>query len=367
MGDFLSKEEANYCIVGCGLPGRGMGWYHGLQLVSGEVAGARLSDVVEPWFLGGGKDSPPGKEFQKLVGEWGAKGVAFHAAVDGGSVFANATAGPKIALIAGRTPDNPKFFRQALAAGAPHILLEKPGAPTVGELEEMAALAREKQVPVFMGFIKNISSYLEGALAAAARAPAGADLETMLVSRNDYTRETLAECFSRNSEGMLKNMLIHELALACQFFGMKASNITSVEPHAAGCEVLTLGEFTDFAKVDVTLTNAEGTKVRVSADRCSGDGCCAKVTDLASGTTLYEAEMVDAERAKTVAAAAAAHPDWFSYLYTQAVEYQKLKGVCAAHAIAKTAPPGVSTIEVAIEALKLAEYLTPVLKEKLAK
>ena len=42
-------------------------------------------------FLGGGKDSPPGKEFQKLVGEWGAKGVAFHAAVDDGSVFANAT------------------------------------------------------------------------------------------------------------------------------------------------------------------------------------------------------------------------------------------------------------------------------------
>ena len=63
---------------------------------------------------------------------------------------------------------------------------------------------------------------------------------------------------------------------------------------------------------------------------------------------------------------AAAHPDWFSYLYTQGEEYAKLKTVCAAHAAAKTTPPGVSTIEIAIEALKLAEYLTPVLQKKLA-
>ena len=77
--------------------------------------------------------------------------------------------------------------------------------------------------------------------------------------------------------------------------------------------------------------------------------------------------MVDAERAKVVAAAAAAHPDWFSYLYTQAVEDNKLKTVCAAAAVEKSVPAGVATIEIAIVALKLAEYLTPVLKEKLAK
>ena len=33
---------------------------------------------------------------------------------------------------AGRTADNPGFFREALGAGATHILLEKPGAPTQG-------------------------------------------------------------------------------------------------------------------------------------------------------------------------------------------------------------------------------------------
>ncbi|KAK7231228.1 hypothetical protein SO694_00179027 [Aureococcus anophagefferens] len=244
MADMFNGEEASYCIVGCGLPGRGMGWFHGLQLVNGDIGAraapeyraarrgprrtvgkAKLTDVVEPWFLGGGKDSPPG-----------------------------VSSGPKVCLIAGRTPDNPKFFRQAIAAGATHILLEKPGAPTVGELEEMAALAKEKGVPVFMGFIKNISDYVEGALAAAAAAPKGADAETLLVSRATTPKTT------------------------------------SAIERAEGCEMLALGGFTDFSKIDFTLVNDQGTK---------------------------------------------------------------------------TTPPGAATIEIAIEALKLAEYLTPVLKDKL--
>ena len=51
----------------------------------------------------------------------------------------------------------------------------------------------------------------------------------------------------------------------------------------------------------------------------------------------------------------------------QAEEYAKLKGVCAAHALAGTTPPGVATIEIACEALKLAEWLTPELQKKLKK
>ena len=54
------------------------------------------------------------------------------------TLHGEAPAGPRSALIAGRTPDNPTFFREAIAAGATHVLLEKPGAPSVGELEAMA-------------------------------------------------------------------------------------------------------------------------------------------------------------------------------------------------------------------------------------
>mmetsp|Transcript_23927 Transcript_23927/g.62385 ORF Transcript_23927/g.62385 Transcript_23927/m.62385 type:complete len:396 (-) Transcript_23927:75-1262(-) len=361
-------EKANYAVVGCGLPSRGMGWFHGLQLVEGACASARLSDVVEPWFLGPGKDSDAGAEFDAgVVQAW--PDARFSDAISD-ETWSTAGPGPKVALIAGRTVDNPGFFRQALEAGATHILLEKPGAPSVKELEAMAAEAKAANVPVFMGFIKNISPYFTEALEVAHNNPGAL---VTLTSRNDYAKEDLAECFERNAEGLLKNMAIHEIALACQFWGMRADNVVDVicnpkgGKDSPGCDMRTLGGKTDFASVDITLVNSSGTKVRISADRCSGDGCCATVTDTSNGVVLYQQEMVGGERAKKVAAEAKAHPDWFSYLYTQAEEYAKLKGVCAAHALAGTTPPGVATIEIACEALKLAEWLTPELQKKLKK
>jgi hypothetical protein len=48
-------------LIGCGVPKRGMGWYHAKQLLDGDVPSAHLTTVVEPWFLGQGADSPPGK------------------------------------------------------------------------------------------------------------------------------------------------------------------------------------------------------------------------------------------------------------------------------------------------------------------
>ena len=61
----------------------------------------------------------------------------------------------------------------------------------------------------------------------------------------------------------------------------------------------------------------------------------------------------------------AEHPDWIGYLVTQEVEYKELKERCAKAALAGESPEGVASIEVAIEALKLAEYLTPLLQKAL--
>ena len=44
MGEMISSlsgGEANYAIIGCGVEGRGMGWYHALQLLNGEIPRAR--------------------------------------------------------------------------------------------------------------------------------------------------------------------------------------------------------------------------------------------------------------------------------------------------------------------------------------
>ena len=59
----MMSAPTEVALVGCGMPGRGMGWYHAKQILDGEVPSAKLTDVVEPWFLGGGADGPGGAEF----------------------------------------------------------------------------------------------------------------------------------------------------------------------------------------------------------------------------------------------------------------------------------------------------------------
>ena len=53
------------------------------------------------------------------------------------------------------------------------------------------------------------------------------------MSLNAYKEEELAECFERNAEGLLKNMAIHELALAVTFYGVRADNIADVRVNPA--------------------------------------------------------------------------------------------------------------------------------------
>lgn len=334
-----------------------MGWFHALQLVEGLCPSAQLTDVVEPWFLGGGQDSDAGKQFASgCVNAWKPLGVCFSAGLKAGTTWANDGA-CRIALIAGRTSDNPKLFRAAIEAGATHILLEKPGAPTVTELEAMANFAAERSVPVYMGFIKNIAQYVATALETAQRTPGSL---ITFESLNAYSEEELGECFARNSEGILKNMAIHELALAATYFDMRADNIAAVRDVKG--DVRTIGEFTDFKSVAFTLENDSGRLVRIHVDRCGGDGCSATVVGL-DGSVIKTAEMIDEKRAAAVAKRQVQHPDWISYLLTQEHEYQDLKERCARAALDGTFPKGVATIEIAIEALKLAEHLTPILKQ----
>ena len=53
---------------------------------------------------------------------------------------------------------------QVIEAGATHVYLEKPGAPSVAELQEMKDFAASKGVPVFMGYNKNVTPYVKKAL-----------------------------------------------------------------------------------------------------------------------------------------------------------------------------------------------------------
>lgn len=49
-----SATQAEVVLVGCGVPLRGMGWYHAVQMLKEKVPCAKLCHVVEPWFMGAG-------------------------------------------------------------------------------------------------------------------------------------------------------------------------------------------------------------------------------------------------------------------------------------------------------------------------
>mmetsp|Transcript_40665 Transcript_40665/g.91419 ORF Transcript_40665/g.91419 Transcript_40665/m.91419 type:complete len:400 (+) Transcript_40665:207-1406(+) len=349
---------ADYIVVGCGLPGRGMGWYHAHQLVEGKCGSGRLTDVVEPWFLGGGKDTPAGAAFALLVKEWEPKGVKFHASLE--TVEAPAAGGQKVALISGRTADNPRLLEEVVNAGSTAVFLEKPGAPTVGELETMTAFAKAKEVPVFMGYNKNVTKYVREALAKEAEVGAGAS--TTFCANNAYKPHELDECFERNAEGMLKNMAVHELALLVSFYGVSVETIKSVKADKAFSKCETRGKFTDFSKIGFTIETTAGKSVTVRADRCGGSFNEALVFDAAGkaiGKEVAKFTTPDDALKAQVKAMELAEPGLMPYFYLQDEDYATLKERCCAHIASGKGgmPEGIATLQIAIDTLKVAEYL----------
>ena len=65
--------KCDVILVGCGVPKRGMGWYHAKQMLDGDCPSAELTAVVEPWFLGAGADSDAGKTFKEWADEMEAE------------------------------------------------------------------------------------------------------------------------------------------------------------------------------------------------------------------------------------------------------------------------------------------------------
>lgn len=101
------------------------------------------------------------------------------------------------------TSDNPSLFASCLGIGSHAIFLEKPGAPSVAELELMKTKANEVGATVYMGFNKNVSKYVSKTRHFAKSHPG---TNVTFLHNNNYDEAGLNECFERNAEGMLKNM-----------------------------------------------------------------------------------------------------------------------------------------------------------------
>jgi len=354
------RKIVDVVVVGCGQPKRGMGWYHATQMLKGLCPSAKVTDIVEPWFLGGGKSTAAGSDFQAFANEH--KDVNFYSSLD---EMKDVSGAPKVAVIAGRAGDNPSYVKQAINKGITHIFLEKPGAPTVQAMEEMDAYAQKRDVPIFMGYNKNVAQYAKLAREFENSNPGSS---CTYIHNNAYKVDELPECFFRNSEGMLKNMAVHELALAVTFYGVTSENMESVDVDYEYSDAQTLSydgkEFTDFGKVGFTITTTEGRKVTIKADRCGGNNSIAQVVDR-DGKLLFSASLPDAELEKKVAQQQLDDPNMMPYFFLQHDDYIVLKERVCASALNGVKPEGVASLDVAIETLKVAEKLRPLLIEKL--
>merc|ERR1712032_1661899 len=313
--------------------------------------------------MGAGSTGPGGPEFaefQKATPQVQfSKSVADLPAVPEGT--------KRCALISGRTADNPRLLKEAIAAGCSTIYLEKPGAPTVAELQEMKKNAEEAGVSVLMGYNKNVCKYVSKAREYSA-ANGG---HVTFVSNNAYenTPESLGECFERNAEGMLKNMAIHELALLVSFYDVSVDNIESVTADKEFSSMQTLkgpsGEdFTDFDKIKFTIKTKTGKEVSVAADRCGGTDSYATVSE-PDGNEVFRYYMPDEEDKAHVKELEAKYPTAMPYFFTQDPDYITVKERVAKHTVDGEPAEGVATISIAVETLKVAEYLTPMLQEQL--
>ena len=165
---------------------------------------------------------------------------------------------------------------------------------------------------------------------------------------------------------------IHELALAVTFYGVSVASIASVEADKEFSSCKTLKgpssgqEFTDFSKLKFTITTQNGNKVSIAADRCGGDDSVGIVTDI-EGKELIRFTMPDEEDAGTIKEAEQRISGAMPYFYVQSPDYQTLKQRVAKAVASGSASDaeGVATIDVALETLKIAEHLTPLLIEQL--
>jgi hypothetical protein len=154
--------------------------------------------------------------------------------------------------------------------------------------------------------------------------------------------------------------------LAVTYYGVTAENIATVSADKAYSVCEERNGYTDFAKVAFTITTTAGSAVTIQADRCGGNNSQAIVTD-GDGKEVFRSITPDGALEAKVASQLAAEPEVMPYFFLQHDDYVSLKARVAAKVLSGEpgTPEGVATIAIAIETMKVAEKLTPMLTEQL--
>ena len=112
-----------------------------------------------------------------------------------------------------------------------------------------------------------------------------------------------------------------------------------------------------------TITTKTGGTVSVQADRCGGSTTNATVTE--GGTEKFRYQMPDDDDLAVVDSVLARFPDIMPYFPPQDADYVTVKERVCLHSATGQKAEGVATVDVGVETLRVAEYLTPVLQEQL--
>merc|ERR1712161_114373 len=121
----------------------------------------------------------------------------------------------------------------------------------------------------------------------------------------------------------------------------------------------------DFDKIKFTIKTTSGQEVSVQADRCGGDKSYATVTD-DSGKELFRHSMPDEEDEANVAVLEKKYPGAMPYFFSQDPDYTTVKERVAKFCLTGEEAKEVATIDIAIAALEVGEYLTPLMTKELS-
>ena len=352
------KDTIDVVVVGCGLPKRGMGWYHLVQLMN--MPNVNVRAVVEPFYF----NNRP-KIFDDLVQSLADKGVIcvpslaeLHTGTSRSHKFNRRT----LCFISGRTSNNPNYFRECIEMDACAIYLEKPGAATSEELSDLRDLAASKQVPVFIGFNRNVSSYILDAVKLSRQTP---NCHVFFSHCNSYEETSLTEVFSRCSEGLLKSMGIHELAALVTYFNVTVEKIEKFQVNPRLTQLVTLKKpgtstiaLTDFRSAAFKIKTKEDVSVSVLVDRTGGNTSFAMVKD-GTGNEVQTFEYPTPLAAKILEKKMRADPQMMPYFFVQSEDFLELKRRIVKCVLdERESAEGVATINIGVEALRLAEYAT---------
>lgn len=103
----------------------------------------------------------------------------------------------------------------------------------------------------------------------------------------------------------------------------------------------------------------------VQANRCGGDTSYAMVSDK-DGNELFRHSMPDDDDKANVAVLEAKYPGAMPYFFSQDPDYVTVKERVAKHCVTGEEAKDIATIDIAIAALSVAEYLTPLMQKELS-